>query len=144
MAIYSRIAYYDAAGNRIAGGGVADKFSADVVELSSAPGNGVSSISGALFAEKLTSAAFDGGTGVLTLTLSGAASPVTVNMATLAADKFLSGSAFNPATNELTLTMSDSTVYTVNLADLVNSSVGNTTTTTFNGDGTVASPCLSM
>lgn len=140
MAIYSRIAYYDAAGNRLAGGGVADKYSADVVEISSAPSNGVSAVAGALFAEKLTSAAFDGGTGVLTLTLSGAASPVTVNLATLAADKFLSGSSFNPATNELTLTMSDATVYTVNLADLVYSSVGDTTTTTFNGDGTSASP----
>ena len=140
MTTYSRLAYFDAVGNRIVGGGATDQFNADLVAISTAPGNAVSSTAGALFAEKLTSASFNGGTGELTLTLSGAASPVTVNLSTLAADKFLSGSAFNPATNELTLTMSDSTVYTVNLADLVYSSVGNTTTTTFNGDGTVASP----
>lgn len=138
--IVSRLAYFDAAGNRLVGGGVTDQFNADLVAISTAPGNAVSSTAGALFAEKLTSAAFDGGTGELTLTLSGAASPVTVNLSTLAADKFLSGSSFDPLTNTLTLTMTDASTYTVNLSDLVYSSVGDSSSATVSGNGSVASP----
>ena len=139
MTTYSRIVYFDAAGNRLAAGAAGDKWSADALAVSSAPDNGLSVTAGELFASKLTGAVFDPGAGDLTLSMSSGSS-IVVTLATLAADKFLSGSSFNPATNELTLTMSDSTVYTVNLADLVHSSVGDTTTTTFNGDGTVASP----
>ena len=138
--IASRIAYFDAAGNRIVGGGATDQFSADLVAISTAPDNGVSSTAGALFAEKLTSASFNGGTGELTLTMSGSAAPVTVNLATMAADKFLSGSSFDPLTNTLTLTMTDASTYSVNLSDLVYSSVGNSTSATVSGDGSVASP----
>ena len=140
MTVRSQIAYYDQTGNRLVGGAAGDTWSADALNISTAPNNAVSSTAGALFAEKLISATFDGGTGLLTLGMSGAASPITVTLATLAADKFLSASSFDPLTNTLTLTMTDASTYTVNLTDLVYSSVSNSTSTTMSGDGSNASP----
>ena len=140
MTVRSQIAYYDQAGNRLVGGAAGDTWSADALNISTAPNNAASSTAGALFAEKLISATFDGGTGLLTLGMSGAALPITVNLATLSADKFLSASSFDPLTNILTLTMTDASTYTVDLSDLVPSAVAASTTATVSGDGTNASP----
>ena len=139
MATYSRLVYFDAAGNRLAAGAAGDKWSADALAVSSAPDNGLSVAAGELFASKLTGAAFDPGTGDLTLSMS-SGSPIVVHMATLAADKFLNGSTFDPLTNTLTLVMSDASTYTVNLADLVRSSVSNSASATIAGDGSAAAP----
>lgn len=139
MTTYSRIVYFDAAGNRLAAGAAGDKWSADALAVSSAPDNGLSVAAGELFASKLTGAAFDPGTGDLTLSMS-SGSPIVVTLATLAADKFLNGSTFDPLTNTLTLVMSDASTYTVNLADLVRSSVSNSTSATVSGDGSTAAP----
>ena len=139
MTTYSRLVYFDAAGNRLAAGAAGDKWSADALAVSSAPDNGLSVAAGELFASKLTGATFDPGTGDLTLSMSSGA-PIVVPMATLAADKFLNGSTFDPLTNTLTLVMTDGSTYTVNLADLVRSSVSNSTSATVSGDGSNASP----
>ena len=139
MATYSRLVYFDAAGNRLVAGAAGDKWSADALAVSSAPDNGLSVAAGELFASKLTGAAFDPGTGDLTLSMS-SGSPIVVPMATLAADKFLNGSTFDPLTNTLTLVMSDASTYTVNLADLVRSSVSNSASATIAGDGSAAAP----
>ena len=139
MAIYSRLVYFDAAGNRLAAGAAGDKWSADALAVSSAPDNGLSVTAGELFASKLTGAAFNPGTGDLTLSMS-SGSPIVVPLATLSADKFLNGSTFDPLTNTLTLVMSDASTYTVNLADLVRSSVSNSTSATIAGDGSAAAP----
>ena len=139
MTTYSRLVYFDAAGNRLAAGAAGDKWSADALAVSSAPDNGLSVAAGELFASKLTGAVFDPGTGDLTLSMSSGA-PIVVPMATLAADKFLNGSTFDPLTNTLTLVMSDASTYTVNLADLVRSSVSNSTSATVSGDGSAAAP----
>ena len=139
MTTYSRIVYFDAAGNRLAAGAAGDKWSADALAVSSAPDNGLSVAAGELFASKLTGAVFDPGTGDLTLSMS-SGSPIVVPLATLAADKFLNGSTFDPLTNTLTLVMSDASTYTVNLTDLVRSSVSNSTSTTISGDGSTAAP----
>lgn len=139
MTTYSRLVYFDAAGNRLAAGAAGDKWSADALAVSSAPDNGLSVAAGELFASKLTGAVFDPGTGDLTLSLS-SGSPIVVTLATLAADKFLNGSTFDPLTNTLTLVMSDASTYTVNLSDLVHSSVGDSSSATVSGNGSVASP----
>ena len=139
MAIRSQLVYFDGAGNRLVAGAVGDKWSADALAVSSAPDNGLSVAAGELFASKLTGAAFDPGTGDLTLSMS-SGSPIVVPLATLSADKFLNGSTFDPLTNTLTLVMSDASTYTVNLADLVRSSVSNSTSATITGDGSSASP----
>lgn len=139
MATYSRLVYFDAAGNRLVAGAAGDKWSADALAVSSAPDNGLSVAAGELFASKLTGAVFDPGTGNLTLSMS-SGSPIVVPMATLAADKFLNGSTFDPLTNTLTLVMSDASTYTVNLADLVRSSVSNSASATIAGDGSAAAP----
>ena len=139
MTTYSRLVYFDAVGNRLAAGAAGDKWSADALAVSSAPDNGLSVAVGELFASKLTGAAFDPGTGDLTLSMS-SGSPIVVPMATLAADKFLNGSTFDPLTNTLTLVMSDASTYTVNLADLVRSSVSNSASATIAGDGSAAAP----
>lgn len=139
MTTYSRLVYFDAAGNRLAAGAAGDKWSADALAVSSAPDNGLSVAAGELFASKLTGAAFDPGTGDLTLSMS-SGSPIVVPLATLSADKFLNGSTFDPLTNTLTLVMSDASTYTVNLADLVRSSVSNSTSATIAGDGSAAAP----
>ena len=139
MTTYSRLVYFDAAGNRLVAGAAGDKWSADALAVSSAPDNGLSVAAGELFASKLTGAAFDPATGDLTLSMSSGA-PIVVTLATIAADKFLNGSTFDPLTNTLTLVMSDASTYTVNLADLVRSSVSNSTSTTMSGDGSTAAP----
>ena len=139
MTTYSRLVYFDAAGNRLVAGAAGDKWSADALAVSSAPDNGLSVAAGELFASKLTGAAFDPGTGKLTLSMS-SGSPIVVPLATLAADKFLNGSTFDPLTNTLTLVMSDASTYTVNLADLVRSSVSNSASATIAGDGSTAAP----
>ena len=139
MTIRSQLVYFDAVGNRLAAGAAGDKWSADALAVSSAPDNGLSVAAGELFASKLTGAAFDPGTGDLTLSMS-SGSPIVVPLATLSADKFLNGSTFDPLTNTLTLVMSDASTYTVNLADLVRSSVSNSTSATVSGDGSSASP----
>ena len=139
MTAYSRIVYFDAAGNRLVAGAAGDKWSADALAVSSAPDNGLSVAAGELFASKLTGAVFDPGTGALTLSMS-SGSPIVVPLATLAADKFLNGSTFDPLTNTLTLVMSDASTYTVNLADLVRSSVSNSASATIAGDGSAAAP----
>lgn len=139
MSSFSRIVYFDAAGNRLVAGAAGDKWSADTLAVSSAPNNGLSVTAGELFASQLTGATFDPGTGDLTLSMS-SGSPVVVSLSTLAVDKFLNGSTFDPLTNTLTLVMSDASTYTVNLTDLVYSSVSNSTSTTISGDGTNAAP----
>lgn len=139
MATYSRLVYFDAAGNRLVAGAAGDKWSADALAVSSAPDNGLSVAAGELFASKLTGAVFNPGTGDLTLSMS-SGSPIVVPLATLAADKFLNGSTFDPLTNTLTLVMSDASTYTVNLADLVRSSVSNSASATIAGDGSAAAP----
>lgn len=139
MATYSRLVYFDAAGNRLVAGAAGDKWSADALAVSSAPDNGLSVAAGELFASKLTGAVFNPGTGELTLSMS-SGSPIVVPLATLAADKFLNGSTFDPLTNTLTLVMSDASTYTVNLADLVRSSVSNSASATIAGDGSAAAP----
>ena len=139
MATYSRLVYFDAAGNRLVAGAAGDKWSADALAVSSAPDNGLSVAAGELFASKLTGAAFNPGTGELTLSMS-SGSPIVVPLATLAADKFLNGSTFDPLTNTLTLVMSDASTYTVNLADLVRSSVSDSASATIAGDGSAAAP----
>ena len=139
MTTYSRLVYFDAAGNRLAAGAAGDKWSADALAVSSAPDNGLSVTAGELFASKLTGAVFDPATGDLTLSMSSGA-PIVVPLATLAADKFLNGSTFDPLTSTLTLVMTDGSTYTVNLADLVRSSVSNSTSATVSGDGSSASP----
>ena len=139
MTTHSRLVYFDAAGNRLVAGAAGDKWSADTLAVSSAPDNGLSVAAGELFASKLTGAAFDPGTGDLTLSMS-SGSPIVVPLTTLSADKFLNGSTFDPLTNTLTLVMSDASTYTVNLADLVRSSVSNSASATIAGDGTTAAP----
>ena len=139
MATYSRLVYFDAAGNRLVAGAAGDKWSADALAVSSAPDNGLSVAAGELFASKLTGAVFNPGTGDLTLSMS-SGSPIVVPLATLAADKFLNGSTFDPLTNTLTLVMSDASTYTVNLADLVRSSVSDSASATIAGDGSAAAP----
>lgn len=139
MATYSRLVYFDAAGNRLVAGAAGDKWSADALAVSSAPDNGLSVAAGELFASKLTGAVFNPGTGELTLSMS-SGSPIVVPLATLAADKFLNGSTFDPLTNTLTLVMSDASTYTVNLADLVRSSVSDSASATIAGDGSAAAP----
>lgn len=63
-----------------------------------------------------------------------------VNLATLAADKFLSGSSYNPTTHELTLAMTDDSNYVVPLGDLVTVATVNTSTINTSGDGTTGNP----
>ena len=140
MTIRSQLVYFDGAGNRLVAGAAGDKWSADALAVSSSPNNGLENSAGELFASKLTGVAFNPGTGDLTLTSSGSGAPMVVNLATLSADKFLNGSTFDPLTNTLTLVMSDASTYTVNLADLVRSSVSNSTSATVSGDGSSAAP----
>ena len=140
MTIRSQLVYFDGAGNRLVAGGAGDQWSADAIAISSSPGNGLENSAGALFASKLTGVAFNPGTGDLTLTSSGSGAPMVVNLATLSADKFLNGSTFDSLTNTLTLVMSDASTYTVNLSDLVSSSVAASTTAIISGDGSSASP----
>ena len=140
MTIRSQLVYFDGAGNRLVAGGAGDQWSADAIAISSSPNNGLENSAGELFASTLTGVAFNPGTGDLTLTSSGSGAPLVVTLATLAADKFLNSSSFDPLTNTLTLVMSDASTYTVNLADLVYSSVAASTTAIVSGDGSSASP----
>ena len=90
-------------------------------------------------AYNISGLSFDSGTGVLTLTL-GDATTKTVNLAVLAADKFLQGSSYNATTKELTLTMTDASTYVVDLSDLVKITSSDSSTVGFSGEGTSASP----
>lgn len=81
------------------------------------------------------------GTGVLTVThVDGTVQNVTLT--SIAADKFLSGSAYNATTGVLTLTLSDATTVTVSLADLAPIVPGNTGNVKFTGTGTTATPLV--
>jgi hypothetical protein len=129
---------YDSVGKKLAPSDVGDTLPVSALALSAVAGNALTDNSG-LYAPNISGLSFDSGTGVLTLTL-GDATTKTVNLAVVAADKFLQGSSYNATTKELTLTMTDASTYVVDLSDLVKITSSNSSTIDFTGEGTVASP----
>ena len=129
---------YDSVAKKLSPVGAGDTLPVSSLGLSAAAGNALTDNSG-LYAPNITGLSFDSGTGVLTLTL-GDATTKTVNLAVLAADKFLQGSSYNATTKELTLTMTDASTYVVDLSDLVKITSSNSSTFDFSGEGTSASP----
>ena len=69
-------------------------------------------------------ASFNGATGVLSFTTNGG-TPITVN---LPVEQFLSAAAYDDATNTLTLTLNNGTTFDVDLADLVDTHTGGSST----------------
>ena len=80
---------------------------------------------------------FDGTTGILTTTLSDGTS-LTANIGVAAADQFLKTAVYDSATATLKLTMSNGSVKSVPLSDLVKVTTGFGLT----GDGTTAAPVM--
>ncbi len=80
---------------------------------------------------------FDSATGVLTTTFNDGSS-ATVNLGTLSTDKFLQSATI--VGTDLVLTMTDATVFTVPLGDLVPVVTQNTSTVQFVGDGASGAP----
>lgn len=129
---------YDSIAKKLAPSVAGDTLPVSALALSAVAGNALTDNSG-LYVPDITGLSFDSGTGVLTLTL-GDTTTRTVNLAVLAADKFLQGSSYNATTKELTLTMTDASTYVVDLSDLVKITSSNSSTVDFSGEGTVASP----
>jgi hypothetical protein len=121
MAIQTQVVIYDAANHKHVILASGDKLDKSILDLTAG------------------AASFNPGTGDLSLTFADG-SNIVVNLGTLAADKFLSGSSYNSATHELILNMSDGSTYTVPLNDLIPVQVDNTPTTTASGDGTSTAP----
>lgn len=80
---------------------------------------------------------FDPVTGVLTTTFNDGSS-ATANLGTLSTDKFLQSATI--VGTDLVLTMTDSTVFTVPLGDLVPVATQNTSSVQFTGDGASGTP----
>ena len=129
---------YDSIAKKLAPSDADDTLPVSALALSAVAGNALTDNSG-LYAPNITGLSFDSGTGVLTLTL-GDATTKTVNLAVLAADKFLQGSSYNAITKELTLTMTDASTYVVDLSDLVKITSSDSSTVTLTGDGTTGTP----
>ena len=129
---------YDSIAKKLAPSDAGDTLPVSALALSAVAGNALTDNSG-LYVPDITGLSFDSGTGVLTLTL-GDTTTRTVNLAVVAADKFLQGSSYNATTKELTLTMTDASTYVVDLSDLVKITSSNSSTVDFSGEGTVASP----
>lgn len=129
---------YDSIAKKLAPSVAGDTLPVSALALSAVAGNALTDNSG-LYVPDITGLSFDSGTGDLTLTL-GDSTTRTVNLAVLAADKFLQGSSYNATTKELTLTMTDASTYVVDLSDLVKITSSNSSTVDFSGEGTVASP----
>ena len=129
---------YDSIAKKLAPSVAGDTLPVSALALSAVAGNALTDNSG-LYVPDITGLSFDSGTGVLTLTL-GDTTTRTVNLAVLAADKFLQGSSYNATTKELTLTMTDASTYVVDLSDLVKITSSDSSTVDFSGDGTSASP----
>src|SRR5574343_1371748 len=91
---------YDSIAKKLAPSVAGDTLPVSALALSAVAGNALTDNSG-LYAPNITGLSFDNVTGVLTLTL-GDATTKTVNLAVLAADKFLQGSSYNATTKELT------------------------------------------
>lgn len=91
--------------------------------------------------ETITSVTYNGTTGELTYKDETGAD----NVITLPLENFLSTASFDPTTNELTLTLSDNSTFTVDLAELMDTYELVTTntdsvTTTLSGNGSTATP----
>lgn len=129
---------YDSVAKKLAPSTAGDTLPVSTLGLSAEAGNALTDNSG-LYAPNISGLSFDSGTGVLTLTL-GDSTTKTVNLAVLAADKFLQGSSYNATTKELTLTMTDASTYVVDLSDLVKITSSDSSTVTLTGDGTTGTP----
>ena len=105
---------YDSIAKKLVPSVAGDTLPVSALALSAVTGNALTDKSG-LYVPDITGLSFDSGTGVLTLTL-GDTTTRTVNLAVLAADKFLQGSSYNATTKELTLTMTDASTYVVYLS----------------------------